>query len=388
VAVAVFVWFQMVERPWLADFPPGSRRTLLGIVEGELYVADISGKRGCLVVEAYPVAGGRRREVFRDPTPGYVVETGDGGLNVRLNGDQLYYAFSNPPAERPGRLVSANMAKRSDVGPAAYPAGTRPELLPRLRHARLPGGTPEDCLSEEQVLSVAAGPEYGFWVTPSAPKPGGPAGPPLELWMTPLPGGGMFRVAKLSEVTALSPCSDGVFWFSVHQGRRTLFHARAEDREVQAIRDFPSIVPPVELGDRFYWRQQDPKEGIGPPVWICSSRRDGSDQRRLAQLVARGASPRGFSALFVHEGELYTVISDAAQIGPGKEDVLCRVHPDRSSSLEEVGRVAAHLNTPVFFDDTRCFYLAHAKRDNWLDWSPSGLAGGTWLILKESWLTR
>lgn len=349
-------------------------------------------------VKAQPVAGGPSRVILHE------------------RAEHSTEADPGPPvAARPYLLYL------SELGSAS--TGSAPHLhaiLRTLRRQPLAGGPPVDIRAGVSTGFVTAA-GFCYWVEKrSGPAPSSPelrigtaAGmgkrPAIlrpsacRLLSCPISGGAVRVIARIPQDSRLYPGNKGIYWTlgsANSSARQDLAYASADGNCERLIPDYTGNTGPLELRNRLYWIEDRPEgqppdpnpdggdsqtvtvksSGVSAPPPHPSPRQriisvlpDGS--QRIVVLDQSGKEKdRLLVGLGEHSGKLYFWSVPRASSGNDQQNtpVLCRIAPETRGSYTRVAPLP-RAEGPGCFDGSYFYYAATENRENWWDWSSSGL---------------
>lgn len=317
---------------------------------------------------------------------GYVITLERGSnrlLGVPVTGGKsrtLTPAFGAPGSLRAAQLTDLGVVIRSEEPVAPRPDAPSPRfrfafggVRTRLWHTRLDGQPARELLPELRMTQAAAAGEHCYWLD----TPGAPSEHRRTLRVTPLRGGSTQVIALgLQPFTRLEPLGPGVTWTASRpgSGRQDRYLALPPDFQVRAVLDCYGTAE--LLGERLYWIDHRPASdpsGLSLPVrrLLCATL---ESDRRQELLTLTGSSvweDRGH-LLGVHGGRLYALLyRRRTKSGEPEKPRLCEV---RESAIREVAPLRPEVRF-TWLEDGCLYYTAEEVRENWLDWSPTGLQG-------------
>lgn len=368
------IWRQLRAPERLAVFAAASQSYPVGVVGEELIVRRLAS--ASLDIRATPLRGGAERSIL----------TFDAGAEPRLNPDSLRITRRGVFCQSFDPVEVTPLPPRRPEGSTTHATWPR---RPRMRLWRLPlsGGKPQEIMPERRAVWKMAAGDYCYWLESPLLGDGQPLvtriddPPQQKLWAAPLAGGPARSVAVLGQLARVAAGTHGVFWATEPGPQADLVYARPPSFSLAVIPKVNGYEPPREVGDRLYWLDGDGSaRGMAPKAvhQVVSAAADGSD-RRVEMDAARGDDGRaglfslsddGASLLVQRVREL-----PARGTGAGKtEHSLCRIRPGRGREPEVfVRRAPDEAVTMVGVDAGFVYYTALERRENWLDWSASGL---------------
>lgn len=320
--------------------------------DGMVLLADSGDPRG---VQGIPVRSGAMRSLIPSvPTGGTVVEhwlTPSGGAILR----------TNEPA------VAASGAEGA---PPPWGWGVR---RARLWSAGLDGSPARELLRELRMEAAVPSGDACFWLRPSDSARAGRAARSRRLMRTPLNGGRSREIcAGLPAATRLEPLGGGVTWAVFQRGsfRMDRCVALPPHFEVEMLEDCAGR--PDLLDGRLYWLHYAPKGPFSAEparMELTSASLDGSDRKVIADLLQSPDWLPDGRLLGVHRGRLYCLLSRRSGRNKRSQPTLCEVS---ATQIRPIATLQGDAG-PVWFDDRFLYYTRIERRENWLNWSKSGL---------------
>jgi len=272
------------------------------------------------------------------------------------------------------------------VGASRHPFEFNPgRLRARLWEVALDGRPAHELLPQVRMTQAVASGENCYWLSPGAARATPAAeGRPWnvaawrngELRVTPLRGDGSRLIAtRLSLFTRLEPLGRGVSWSVPRRGtlRGDRYLALPPDYEVHVVPDCTGA--PELLAGRLYWFDQRLGLAAGAPVQpelkLVSATLDGEDRRELLDLAGNPKWDERGRLLGVHQEKLYALLyRRPTKAGMPDRPVLCEV---RGESIREVAALRSAIGF-TWLESGYLYYTAEELQENWLDWTPKGLA--------------
>jgi hypothetical protein len=256
----------------------------------------------------------------------------------------------------------------------------------RLWLAPLSGGPARELIPDRLAREIHLAGGYCYWVDDERLHLKTPALKPLAaspralLYATPIGGGTTRRIATLPPSALVQPGVNGVFWGETIAPNRQVLHAQPPDFAPTMLDDASIRLIPLEVGERFYWMDT-----------VAAGSDLQSTRFRLLSATREGGSPQLLLDTGFEAAELQLSLLGAARDGlllrrtrtrgRGADDIasldyaVLRYHPGRKNPLEKVME-GQHARTAsvIAVDQGFLYYTAQETRENWLDWSPDGLA--------------
>lgn len=349
---------KLIEWPQIDAVPAA----LAGVLNGTLYTREqcLNGQLFELTIRARAAEGGPWRTVLHDANLPAPVEE----VAVRPNG--IFYRFGN----KPDTHSTPVWREKPVVGMKVL----FPVRRMRMRRAPITGGPSQEVAPAAKASEMWISGEYCYWIRSELTERAKPLSLPVndypgtELMATPLVGGPARRIARLGDYGPITPCSDGLQW-STNIGRTSaVVRTHPPDFQLVAV----AHQPPVEYSGRLYWFQSS---GEQKPIELISTRQDGSDRQEVLNLGPN----TGGSLLDLGTGKrgILCMINERRPAMPGKAPTtlytLSQLRLKPSARLDPLLRPARDRINVVAVDGDYLYYVRSEERENFLDWSASGL---------------
>jgi hypothetical protein len=192
-----------------------------------------------------------------------------------------------------------------------------------------------------------------------------------------------------SSLSAPSASDTTLYWLDRAIGgedRATLYSLREGEHRVRVYHGFDGSDVPCEVGGRIYWLS-GPAAITGMGAGLDRSRKlvcanpDGSARRIVAPADLDGNGLRTIVSLQARDGKLYAVVrvltprrqaTGVVPGSPGMDEEVCRVRPGSARLMEPLCRVP--VGSVLSFAGRYLYYSVWEDREQWLDWSSSGVA--------------
>lgn len=339
---------------------------LVGVQDGTLYTREqrVNGQLFELTIRARAAEGGPWRTVVHDAHLPAPVEE----VAVQPNG--IFYRFGN----KPDTHSTAVWRERPVIGMKVL----FPVRRMRMRRAPLTGGPSQEVAPAARASEMWISGEYCYWIRSELTERAKPlslpvnAYPRAELLATPLAGGSTRRIARLGDYRSVTPCPDGLQWITTTDQVRAAVRTHPPDFRLVVIAPYSSYQPPVVCTDCLYWLQSGNKE---EETKLIRARRDGSGREEILNLPPQ--SHGSLLSLGARKGGLFcvTIAQSAATRGQSQMNVysLDGLRPRPAAWLGTLLTQARVPTGRLTADGDYLYFVRSEERENWLDWSASGL---------------
>ena len=139
-------------------------------------------------------------------------------------------------------------------------------------------------------------------------------------------------------------------------------------------------LPPVDVDGRLFWLERFGKPESIEADMIMASSSDGSERRMLLRMDSDDRVSRSIGRLWAHRGRIYCLVHETNS--PATEgrrweyrSFFCQIVPGARDTIRKLFGHSAEVFSLAAFEGDSAFFAAREIREDWLDWSSTGLNG-------------